>query len=207
MTDFATPRLTPLPVEKWDERARTMLRGHVKAADRYLSSEPDTPPMPNILGLLAHHTELAAAWLAYNGLLLENPSIDPLDRELVILRVAWRSGSDYEWAQHVRIAGSLGLGETEIECVRLGPDAPSWSSLQRSLLTAVDQLLDRNRVDDITWAELANHFDERQLIELLFVIGSYLCLAMVFNSVDLKPDLEPDRTTSAPRQLETEKQP
>lgn len=191
MTTSAVPRLAPLPVREWDENTRAVFRGHLKSADRYLSVAPDAPAMPGILGILAHHTELAGAWLAYNGLLIERPSVDPCDRELVILRVAWRSGSEYEWSQHVRIARGLGLTEEQVEAVRYGPQAPKWSPVQRSLLTMADQLLDRHRVDDHTWAQLELHFDNRQLIELLFVAGSYLCLAMVLNSVALQPD--PDR--------------
>ncbi|MDO3646957.1 carboxymuconolactone decarboxylase family protein [Nocardia mangyaensis] len=191
MTTSAVPRLAPLAVREWDENTRAVFRGHLKSADRYLSAAPDAPAMPGILGILAHHTELAGAWLAYNGLLIERPSIDPRDRELVILRVAWRSDSEYEWSQHVRIARGLGLTEEQVEAVRYGPQAPQWSPVQRSLLTMADQLLDRHRVDDHTWAQLELHFDNRQLIELLFVAGSYLCLAMVLNSVALQPD--PDR--------------
>ncbi|MEU4317334.1 carboxymuconolactone decarboxylase family protein [Nocardia fluminea] len=186
----AAPRLAPLPVREWGENTRAMFRGHVKSADRYLTGEPDAPPMPGILGVLAHHTELASAWLAYNGLLLERPTVDPRERELVILRVAWRSESDYEWAQHVRTATALGVTAEQIEAVRYGPQAAVWSPVQRALLAMTDQLLDRHRVDDATWAQLERYFDSRQLIELLFVAGSYLCLAMVFNSVALQPDPE-----------------
>ncbi|PKV82253.1 carboxymuconolactone decarboxylase family protein [Nocardia fluminea] len=186
----AAPRLAPLPVREWGETTRAMFRGHVKSADRYLTGEPDAPPMPGILGVLAHHTELASAWLAYNGLLLERPTVDPRERELVILRVAWRSESDYEWAQHVRTATALGITAQQIEAVRYGPQAAVWSPVQRALLAMTDQLLDRHRVDDATWAQLERYFDSRQLIELLFVAGSYLCLAMVFNSVALQPDPE-----------------
>ncbi|MEU4810171.1 carboxymuconolactone decarboxylase family protein [Nocardia fluminea] len=186
----AAPRLAPLPVREWGETTRAMFRGHVKSADRYLTGEPDAPPMPGILGVLAHHTELASAWLAYNGLLLERPTVDPRERELVILRVAWRSESDYEWAQHVRTATALGVTAEQIEAVRYGPQAAVWSPVQRALLAMTDQLLDRHRVDDATWAQLERYFDSRQLIELLFVAGSYLCLAMVFNSVALQPDPE-----------------
>ncbi|MFD6455838.1 carboxymuconolactone decarboxylase family protein [Nocardia sp. NPDC060220] len=186
----AAARLVPLPVREWDEKTRAMLRGHVKSADRYLSGAPDAPAMPGVLGVLAHHPELAGAWLAYNGLLIERPTVDPRERELVILRVAWRSESDYEWAQHVRIATSLGVDAEQIEAVRYGPQAPVWSPVQRALLAMTDQLLDRHRVDDAVWAQLELHFDSRQLIELLFVAGSYLCLAMVFNSVALQPDPE-----------------
>ncbi|MFC9659655.1 carboxymuconolactone decarboxylase family protein [Nocardia sp. NPDC127606] len=190
MTESAGPRLAPLPVHEWDEPTRAMLRGHVKTADQYLSGAPDAPAMPGILGVLAHHTELAGAWLAYNGLLLDRPLLDPRDRELVILRVAWRSESDYEWAQHVRMARALGVTDEQVEAVRLGPQAPVWSLVQRSLMAMTDQLLDQHRVDDTTWALLERHFDKRQLLELLFVAGSYLCLAMVLNSVALQPDPE-----------------
>ncbi|GGN99612.1 hypothetical protein GCM10011610_67720 [Nocardia rhizosphaerihabitans] len=177
-------------MHEWDEQTRAMLRGHVKTADRYLSGAPGAPAMPGILGVLAHHTELAGAWLAYNGLLLDRPLLDPRDRELVILRVAWRSRSDYEWAQHVRIAKGLGVTDEQVEAVRRGPQAPVWSLMQRSLMAMTDQLLDQHRVDDTTWAQLERHFDKRQLLELLFVAGSYLCLAMVLNSVALQPDPE-----------------
>ncbi|WP_189034582.1 carboxymuconolactone decarboxylase family protein [Nocardia rhizosphaerihabitans] len=190
MTESVGPRLAPLPVHEWDEQTRAMLRGHVKTADRYLSGAPGAPAMPGILGVLAHHTELAGAWLAYNGLLLDRPLLDPRDRELVILRVAWRSRSDYEWAQHVRIAKGLGVTDEQVEAVRRGPQAPVWSLMQRSLMAMTDQLLDQHRVDDTTWAQLERHFDKRQLLELLFVAGSYLCLAMVLNSVALQPDPE-----------------
>ena len=196
------PRLAPLPVAQWDEHTREALRGHVRAADRYLSGEPEAPPMPNVLGVLAHHGELAAAWLGYNGMLLDRPALDPRHRELVILRVAWRCRSDYEWDQHVRAATQLGVSAAQIEAVRGDPAASTWSPLERSLLAATDQLLIRHRVEDSTWSALARELDTRQLLELLFVAGSYLCLALVFNSVDLQPD--PTRTPSRP---ETEEQP
>ncbi|MFF0492043.1 carboxymuconolactone decarboxylase family protein [Nocardia sp. NPDC004068] len=185
-----TPRLTPLAAEHWDERARESLRGKVSLADRYLSGAPDAPRMPNVLGVLGHHAELAGAWLSYNGALLERSALDPRHRELVILRVAWRTRSAYEWAQHALIGSRAGLTDERIEAVAHGPDAPVWSPLERVLLTAVDQLLDRHGLDDGTWAELVRHFDPRRTLELLFVAGSYLCLALVFNSVGLQ--LDPD---------------
>ncbi|WP_040866712.1 carboxymuconolactone decarboxylase family protein [Nocardia exalbida] len=187
------PRLPPLPIHQWDEQAREMLRGRLTMADRYLSGAPDAPPLPNVLGVLGHHPELAAAWLTYNSLLLERCTLDPRWRELVILRVAWRSGSRYEWEQHVRIGLRTGLSPTQIAAVRQNPGAELRTRPERLLLTAADQLLDRHRIDDDTWTELGTHFDTRQLMELMFVTGSYLCLAMVFNSADLRsdPDAEP----------------
>lgn len=182
-----SPRVEPVPIEKWSTRAREMLLGRVRRADKYLSAEPGTIRTPNILGMLGHHEELGAAWLAYNGVLLDRPLLDPRWRELAVLRVAWRTRSAYEWGQHVRLARELGISEDQIEDVACGETA-HWPRPEQLVLAATDELIDRYRVDDPTWAGLTRHLDTPQLLELLFVVGSYLCLALVFNSVDLRPD-------------------
>ena len=65
------------------------------------------------------------------------------------------------------------------------------SDLDGTLLHATDELLDDHCVSDATWAELATHLDERQLVEVVFAVGTYTCLAMAFNSfgLELDPDL------------------
>jgi alkylhydroperoxidase family enzyme len=190
----ATPRLKPLPVEQWDDSARAALRANMKqAADRYLSGAPDAPRMPNVLAVLMHHPRLAGPWLAYNSVLLGEGTLSPRYRELLILRVAWRTRSDYEWLQHVQLALRLGLSAGEIEAVSRGAGADAWTPLESDLLAAADQLLDRYLIDDATWTRLAAHFDARQLMEIAFAVGSYTCLAMAFNSwgLQLDPDLDP----------------
>ena len=58
----------------------------------------------------------------------------------------------------------------------------TWTPLEADLLAATNELIDGYRVDDATWARLAEHLDERQLVEVVFVVGTYTCLAMAFNS-------------------------
>jgi hypothetical protein len=55
-------------------------------------------------------------------------------------------------------------------------------------------------VSDATWARLADQLDEAQLVELVYVIGTYTCLAMVFNSlgIELDPDLDPSSGPALP---------
>jgi AhpD family alkylhydroperoxidase len=157
-------------------------------ADRYLSGLPDAPPMPGILGLLGHHPSLAANWLALSGGLLEHPALEPCDRELLILRVSWRTQCRYEWEQHARMAEECGLSAAQVAAAVDDPAAQVWSDRQRDLLMAADQMIESYRIDDATWRRLATTFDEQQLLELLFVVGSYLCLALVLNSAGLEPD-------------------
>jgi len=193
------PRLAPLPLERWDDDARAVLRGRMKGADRFLSGAPDAPPLPNVLGLFGNHMRLGGAWLAYNGVLLDEPTLEPRHRELLILRVARRTGSTYEWAQHVRLGQRCGITTEDIDAISLGAPAVSWTPVERDLIAATDQLLDTYDIDATTWSRLAEHFDERQLLELLFVVGSYLCLALVFNTVrlELDPGLDPGLPSKA----------
>ena len=83
---------------------------------------------------------------------------------------------------------------------RTAPTPTAWTPLEADLLAATDQLIDRYRIDDDTWARLAEHLDERQLVELVFVVGTYTGLAMAFNSfgLQLDPDLQRLATASLP---------
>jgi len=194
------PRIAPLPAAEWDGEAVAAVRSAFgeQAVAGMVSPGPDASPVPNVLTTLVRHPALAGPFLVYNAVLLRTPTLDARHRELMILRVAWRTRSPYEWLQHVRMARALGLADDELDAIGSGADAEVWGTLESDLLAATDQLLDHYRVDDDTWARLAEHLDERQLLELTFVVGTYTCLAMVFNSagVELDPDLH---TVDAPR--------
>jgi len=186
-----TPRIAPLPKEEWSEEEVAALRAAFgeEGSQRMLSTEPDAMRVPNVLTTMLRHPTLAGPFLTYNNVLLWTPAIEPRLRELMILRVAARTRSKYEWIQHVRMARRCDISEQQIDAV-VGKGTTSWTPLEASLLAATDQMIDRYCIDDATWAELAEHFDERQLIEVAFVIGTYMCLAMVFNTVGLQLDPE-----------------
>jgi 4-carboxymuconolactone decarboxylase len=184
------PRLAPVPFAEWDEETRTTLLQFLRRPERYLSGEPDAPPMPIVLEMFALHLPLSASWLPFTEMLAgEDTRLRAEHRELLILRVAWRTRSGYEWAQHSRMGGDAGLSAAQIEAVTEGPGAPVWTPLERALLRAVDEMIDDQVVADATWGELAAHFGPAEIFELLFVIGGYLCLAGVLNSIGLQGEL------------------
>ena len=136
-----------------------------------------------------HHPALAGPFLNYNRVLLEKPALEPRLRELLVLRVAWRTRSAYEWAQHARMGAAIGITAEEIDAISrdTGTDV-AWTPLEADLLAAADQCVDRYRIDDETWGRLAAQLDERQLVEVVFVVGTYTGLAMAFNSFGLQLD-------------------
>ena len=93
--------------------------------------------------------------------------------------------------------GKSGITADEIAAVARATDADTWTPLEADLLAATDQLVDHYRVDDDTWARLAEQLDERQLVELVFVVGTYTGLAMAFNSFGLQLDPELQEIASA----------
>jgi alkylhydroperoxidase family enzyme len=197
-----TQRLDPLPRERWDDEVEVALRAGVppEIADRFLSTGPQAMRVPNGISSMLYHPRLAAKFLAYNALLLRDQVLDARLRELAVLRVAWRTRSTYEWVQHVRLAQRYGVTVEEIEAVGAGPTDPCWTGLDGEVLRATDQLLDGYRIADETWDRLANQLDETSLIELIFVVGTYTSLAMVFNSlgVELDPELDPSSAPALP---------
>jgi alkylhydroperoxidase family enzyme len=200
------PRLAPLPRAEWGDDVRDALRAGFsdRVASRFMDGDGADPvPVPNVLGTLMRHPALAGPFLAYNDVLLRRPVLDPRVRELAVLRVAWRTGADYEWAQHVRIAASVGITAEEIGAVA-DRGAAAWSSLDAAVVAAVDELVDRYRVTDGTWTRLAASLDERQLIELVFVVGTYTGLAMAFNSFGLELDADLDPVVMPARSDATE---
>jgi alkylhydroperoxidase family enzyme len=143
---------------------------------------------PHIFTTLGRHRGLFRRWLWFAGALMPGGKLPRTDTELVILRVAHNTGSDYEWSQHERIGVRAGLSEGEISRVRIGPDAPGWSERQQLLLLAADEMHDRGRIEDELWSRLAAHLDEVRLIELCILIGHYEMLAMTLNSLQVELD-------------------
>lgn len=171
MSRVTTPRIPPLPYDQWDTDALSAISGGRKL------------PPNNVLGLLAQHPALARAFLAFNVHLLTASALPARTRELAILRIAWRRRCRYEWAQHVQIARRAGITDEEIAGIRAG----AATLISR----AVDELDEDSCLSDETYRELAAELDDRQLMDLVFTIGTYGLLAMAFNTfgVELEPGL------------------
>jgi alkylhydroperoxidase family enzyme len=143
--------------------------------------------MPVVMELFAHHVPLSQTFLQFTDIFVSDDStLDPKVRELLILRVAWRTRSGYEWDQHRRIGGDAGLTETQVEAVPAGAEGAGWTDAERALLSAVDELIDDFVVSDNTWEVLTSSFEAAQIFEILFVISGYVCLAGVLNSLGLR---------------------
>ena len=192
------PRIPPVPYEEWgDDVARALGTAFPpETVEAFLRNSPDATPLPNAIATMLRHPQVAGSWLAFNNVLLWSGSLDPRLRELIVLRVAFRTRCKYEWVQHVKLSRRFNVTDGEIARVAL-EYVDVWPPLEAAALAATDQLVANQRIDDPTWATLAEHFDERRLVEFTFVVGAYAALAMVFNGLQIQLE-GPDQAAETP---------
>jgi alkylhydroperoxidase family enzyme len=183
MTDNDLPRILPISSDQIDDDARDFLDFVDGPGGRAAGSKL------NIIRTLARNPELGRRYFQFGVYVLRFSTLDPRIRELVTLRTATLYQSEYEWTKHVVTARNVGISEAEIEAVKTGPKWPDWSPLERALLTATDQMIEDNRIEDEVWGVIADEFDEKQQLDFVFTVSSYAMLAMSIAALDVR--LEP----------------
>lgn len=146
----------------------------------------------NGLGVILRHPALAKAFLTFNNHVATGSTLTKRLRELVILRISWLRRSDYEFTQHVVLARRAGITDAEIERIKLSPHAEGWDPIDADLVRSVDELHEQACIQRETWERLSAHFDTNQLLDIIFTVGCYDLLAMVFKTfeVELEPGVE-----------------
>lgn len=146
----------------------------------------------NIFRTLVRHPKLYRRSMALGAEFMFGGRIDPRDREIVILRVAYRTRSVYEYGQHVVIGATAGLAPEEIADLAMErPSVETFSDAELALVAMADDLCDDDCVTDATWAALGVDRSDEEVMELLFLAGYYRMLAGFLNSagVPLDPDI------------------
>jgi alkylhydroperoxidase family enzyme len=112
------------------------------------------------------------------------------DRELVIHRTTARCGAAYEWGVHAAaFARPLELGDAWIRAtVEASADDPIWEPQQAALVRMCDELHDDASISDATWSDLREHFDEPQILELIYTAGLYHAVSFLCNGLRLPPE-------------------
>jgi len=117
------------------------------------------------------------------GAVFFNGRIPKREREIAVLRVGWLCGAPYEWGQHVEIAKRYGISSEEIERATVGSTAPGWSRHEAAILRAVEELIGNKAISGATWDVLAESWDEQQLLEFPAMVGQYVAVAFIQNSI------------------------
>jgi alkylhydroperoxidase family enzyme len=183
-----------LPLLSIDESARL---GERLGIDRLLAAS-------NVFRGLLHSPSGAAGFYGVVNALMFHNKVAARARELIILRIGWRTGSEYVFCNHVRISRDLGIPDEEILGVRDPQRCHAYSKTDHALLHLADELHEYVEVRRSTWAALEKAFARDELVELLLIAGFWRMASGFVKSAKIPLDAgvpswpegrEPDNST------------
>jgi len=144
----------------------------------------------NIYRLLLNSPALAESWFSHSNAVRWKTALDGRLREIIIIRLGHLTRCQYVLRQHVpTLALADGLSLTECNALADWEASPLFSAGERAALAYADVMTRDIVVGDEVFAQVAQHFDQRQLVELTVLIGTYNMNARVLQALEL--DLEP----------------
>lgn len=135
----------------------------------------------NLFRMLGHHSRLLTLLSRVGGTFLFRGTLPEFDRELVILRSAWTTGSDYEFRQHIAMSDQLGLDVARLRAIASGDEA--GTSDEVLLVAIVDELGTDDHLSEPTWSSLAALYTYEQIVEVIAMVGFYRLLAGILNTL------------------------
>jgi len=128
----------------------------------------------NVYRLLLHSPPLAASWFEHLNAARWKTTLSGRLRELLIIRIALINRVDYVIAQHIpKLALADGVSLAECEALRNWATSEFFSPDERAALAYADAMTRDVAVPDDVFAAVRKHFDERQIVELSVLIGTY----------------------------------
>ena len=146
-------------------------------------------PVLNIFRTLVRAPKAMKGFLGWGNYVLSRRNELPArEREIVILRIGFLCKAGYEWTQHAAIGLRSGLTAAELEAIKAGPDASTWSAADAALMRASDELHHDQFITDATWAALKAHFSDKQCMDVVFTAGQYTQVSMMLNTFGVQLD-------------------
>jgi 4-carboxymuconolactone decarboxylase len=105
-------------------------------------------------------------------------TIDPWLREILILRVAYLSRSDYELYHHLSIARNLGMSEATIAALESG-DFTALTPEERAVAQFTTEVVEDITPTDTALAAVRALLPDALVFEMIALIGNYMMTARV----------------------------
>jgi alkylhydroperoxidase family enzyme len=176
------PRYAPLRLDEVTPEGQEQVD-----AIRAAFNIPDDRPFPDVSLITLRHPGMFKAQMVLGIELAAKGTIPARERELAILRLALLARAPFEWCEHVDIGKAFGVTPEEIERVIEGSSTAGWTEHEAALLRAVEELVADHCMSDATWDTLAKTYDEKQMLEVPMLVGSYLMTALQQNTLKIQP--------------------
>jgi len=143
----------------------------------------------NVYKLLLHSPALAESWFQHNNAVRWKTALDGRLREMVIIRVGHVLRVPYIVRQHVpKLAIPEGLTLEECDDLRDWEASARFGARDRAVLAYADSMTRDIDVPKVLFENLRPFFDERQIVELTILIGTYNMHARVVCALQIDPE-------------------
>jgi len=125
--------------------------------------------------------------------------LDPVLRELAIVRAGWARGSQFVFSQHCKVIRALGVAEEKITAIPDWQTSGCFSAREVLVLAYVDDLvLGSGRVPDARFAALRGELSDVEILELTFITCTYDMSATMSRALRLEFDDRADPVVEVP---------
>lgn len=143
----------------------------------------------NVYKLLLHSPALTETWFGHLNAVRWHTGLSGRLRELLIIRIAYINRVAYVIAQHVpKLALADGVSLEECEALKDWQGSGLFSEPERAALAYADAMTKDVHVPDDVFAALRAHFDDKAVLELSVLIGTYNMHNRVMQALEI--DLE-----------------
>jgi len=148
------------------------------------------PPL-NVFRMMAKTPANFNSLLEFASTILFSLELDARKREIAVLRVAYTTGSNYEWVQHIQVAKQVGVTDQEIEIIG-AEDPVSGLDDEGNLLCRVADEISRDvRLSDQALASIMKLYGERQAAELILCCSYFNMLSRILESTRVPLEEQP----------------
>lgn len=135
--------------------------------------------------VVVRHPAAYRVFLPYIDKVIRGSNLPPRDREVIVLRLLALCDEVYELRHHEMIARTAGMTDAEIAAAQAG-EGDGLSPFDLTLCRAAEELLKTTSIGEATWAALGERYDEEQLMEVVFLGGCYVTMAMLTKSFGIE---------------------
>lgn len=144
----------------------------------------------NVWRMMAWSPGLAKVWAPFARGLRNELSVSRRLRELLIVQIACRHESRYEYGHHAHMAQAEGVTPAQLAALPQWRDGALFDADESLVLQLADDLTHASGATAATMKALLERFGEKHVIELLATGAFYCAVARIVNSLDC--ELEPE---------------
>lgn len=107
-------------------------------------------------------------------------------RDILILYIASRCHTSYEWAAHVALAKKEGIPEEVFSLLKTRCPFSAFPEPYRDALEAAQTALDKKSLPAALQNQLVSQYQTKGLVEIVLLVGYYQMLASFLNAFEIK---------------------